>query len=182
MSWKLYEMLLKVISCKRRGWKPLRRFGQYSRECNLALPRRSSPSAEPRSLSRESASKADAYFRQLLPRKELPQQPRCAALRGYGNAWFAVRVSRPDGPRNGNETVSHHHHQHPDDDETRCERDQRLSSRPARRAALFQRCRPRSALWLFLTCFRLPYTSLSVSLYFFLSTSYFLPAYITCYY
>jgi len=49
--------------------------------------------------------------------------------------------------------------------------DQRLSGRPARRAALFQRCRPRSALWLFLTCFRLPYVPLSVALYFFLSFS-----------
>lgn len=53
------------------------------------------------------------------------------------------------GPRNGNETVSHHHHQHPDD-ETRCERSTTVAGSEPRS----QRCRPRSARWLFLTCFR----------------------------
>lgn len=44
------------------------------------------------------------------------------------------------GPRNGNETVSHHHHQHPDD-ETRCERSTTVAGSEPRP----QRCRPRSA-------------------------------------
>lgn len=88
----------------------------------------------------------------LVPRSvEAPKKrPRfCVHAVMVMRGLWCVLAGCVSGPRNGNETVSHHHHQHPDD-ETRCERSTTVAGSEPRP----QRCRPRSAPWLFLTCFR----------------------------